>query len=382
MPLSRPNKPTNTSANVVAPASSTSDSPEPHMTPISNLKSAGRALSFFNDHVLDKPDPIENDPSHVAPVDDPSVEDPIENADATSTPKPRLVQQMKGRSNSASPTVARKSGVGSKTTQSSLTSPSNTMLPPPTPSRDPKGDFTFSQPLDQSTPAVTSVSRRKQLISQTTVPETPAHSTWTTLPRREPSTQSMDDPSMVDELIPSPIESAGKLLEATPPKRPTSLGSTNQTPLFFPGTSQYPIPSSDLPVADESSSEESEEEGISEPPSPRVLRSSVPARTAPPAPRVLRSTATKNRTTTPYRSLSVLASQRSIFPSTPIEPVGPTPVKKSQTKSDSDDDDEEEDSGVSDSDSDSPPPSHIPKGRRAGTGNRGRGRRNPLTMWS
>ena len=369
-PLSQPTKSTNTFANVVPSASFTSDARGPHMAPISNLKSAGQALDFFNGHVLDKPDPIENDLSHVTPPDDSpeDVEDPIENADTTSTPKPKLIQQMKGRDKTAKPVVARKGGAAPKRTQSSLTSPLNSMLPPPTPSRNAKGDLTFSQPLDQSTPAVPRTSRKKQLISQTTVPETPAHSTWATLPQSEPSTQSMDDPAMVDELVSSPTEGATKLAKATPVMRPTSSGSTNQTPLFLPGTSQYPIPSSDLPAAEESSSEESEEdEGMVAPPPSRVLRSS-----------------TTKRATTPYRGLSVLASQRSIFPSTPIEPVGPTPATKSQAKPGSDDDDDnEEDSGVSDSDSGSPPPSHIPKGRRAGAGNGSRGkRRSQLAMWS
>ena len=46
-------------------------------------------------------------------------------------------------------------------------------------------------------------------------------------------------------------------------------------------------------------------------------------------------------------------------------------------------DDEEEDSGVSDTDSDSPPPSHIPRGRRAGARNSGRGKKKgQLTLWS
>ena len=365
-PLTQPTKSTGTS-----------DSPEPHITPISNLKSAGQALSFFNEHVLDKPDPIENDPSHNMPLDGlpEDAEDLIENIDTTSTPKPSLVQQMKGRRKTASPAVARRSGAGPKATQSSLTSPPNSMLPPPAPSPGIKCDLTFSQPLGQSTPAVPSMSRKKQLISQTTVPETPAHSTWTTLSRREPSPQSVDDPGMVDELISSPTESAAKLAKlakATPLKEPVSSGTTNRTPLFLPGTSQYPIPSSDLPAAEKSSSEEEEEEEEEEDKEKIIV---------PTSPRMLRSNAVKNKTTTPYRSLSVLASQRSIFPSTPIEPVGPTPANKSQTKPESDD--EEEDSGVSDTDSDSPPPSHIPRGRRAGARNSGRGKKKgQLTLWS
>jgi len=370
--LSQHAKSTEDSVNVVASTSPTSDSAEPHMTPISNLKSAGQALSFFNGHVLDKPDPIENDPSHGMPLNDlpEDVEDPIENADTTSTPRPSLTQQTKGRNKTASPIAARRSGMGVKGTQRSLTSPPNSMLPPPTTSRGIKGDFTFSQPLDQSTPAASSVLRKKQ---QTTVPETPSNSAWTTLPRRELSTQSMDDSALVDELISSPTETAGRLPKATPAKKPVSSRSTNQTPLFLPGTSQYPIPSSDLPTAEKSSSEESEEESEEEvkvivPPSSRVLRSRTPNPTS--------------RKTTPYRSLSLLASQRSIFPSTPIEPVARAPANKSRAKPESDDEEDEEDSGVSDSDSDSPPPSHIPKGRRAGAGSSNRGKkRGQLTMF-
>ena len=357
-PLPQPTTPT----NVVISASSTSDSSEPHMTLIPNLKSAGKALDFFNEPVLE--DPIENDPSHAMPPDDlpEDVEDPIENADTTSTPKPSSVRQAKGRNKTSSSVIFRRHVAGPKATQSSLASPLNSMLPPPTPSRGVKGDLTFSQPLYQSTPAVPSVSRKKQLMTQAAVPGTPDRNTWTTLSHGEPSTQSMDDPAMVDELISSPTETAAKLPRVTPLKKTPSSGSTIQTPLFLPGTSQYPIPSSDLPAAEKSSeeSEEEEEEGgeenVTVPPSPRVLRSG-----------------TKNRTTTPYRSLSTLASQRSIFPSTPIEPLRPTLVNKSQTKPESDDD--EEDSGVSDSDSDSPPPSHIPKGRRAGAGNSNRGKK-------
>ena len=377
-PLSQRVKSIGASLNVVASASSTSDSAEPHMTephmtPISNLKSAGQALSFFSGHVLDKPDPIENDPSHDTPPDESpeDVEDPIENADTTSTPKLNLVQRLKGHNKATSPVAARRSGSGLEATQSSLTSPTNSMLPPLTTSRGIKGDFTFSQPLDQSTPAVRSVLRKKQPISQTTVPETPSNSAWTTLPRREPSTQSMDDPALVDELISSPTETAAKLPKATPVKKPVSSRSTNQTPLFLLGTSQYPIPSSDLPAAEKSTSEKSEEEEEEEekvivPPSSRVLRSRTPN--------------PNSRKSTPYRGLSVLASQRSIFPSTPIEPVAPAPANKSRAKPASDDD-EEEDSGVSDSDSDSPPPSHIPKGRRAGTGSGNRGKkRGQLSM--
>jgi len=361
-------KSTNTSTNVIPPASSTSGSPEPHMTSISNLKSAGQALNFFNEHVLDKPDPIEDDASHVKPPDDlpGDTDDPIENADTISTPRPNLIRQMRGRNKTADPVAARKPGAGSKTTQSSLTSPANSMLPPPTPSRDLKSDLTFGQPLDQSTPAAPNVSRKKQLVSQTTVPEIPAHTTWATLPRREQSTQSVDDSAMVDELISSPTESAAKQPKATPVKNPPSSGPIKHTPLFLPGTSQYPIPSSDLPAAEESSLEEEEEEE-------EVI--------VPPSSRVHRSNTTQNRTTTPYRSLSVLASQRSIFPSTPIEPVEPAPVNKLQVKlgSEDDDDDDEEDSGVSDSDS--PPPSHIPKGRRAGAGNGDRVKRSQLAMF-
>ena len=372
-PLPQPTKTADTPTNVVPPASSTSDSPEPHMTPISNLKSAGQALNFFNEHVLDKPDPIEDDVPRVTPPgglpDD--TEDPIENIGTASTQKPNLVQRMKGRNKTTRPVTTRKNNTGFKPTQSSLTSPMNSMLPPPTPSRDFKGDLTFTQPLDQSTPAVSNVSRKKQLVSQTTVPETPAHSTWTALPQGERSTQSMDDPAMVDELISSPTDNAGKLPKATPVRKPPSLRSTKQTPLFLPGTSQYHIPSSDLPAAEESSSEEEEEEEED-----KVI--------VPPSSRWLRSSTTKNRTITPYRSLSVLASQRSIFPSTPIEPVGPASINKSRARLRSEDDDEE-DSGVSDSDSDSdsPPPSHIPKGRRAGAGDGGRGkRRSQLALWS
>jgi hypothetical protein len=369
-PLPQSTKSVDTSTNAVVSISSISDPAEPHMTPISNLKSAGKALSFFNERVLDKPDPIDDDLSHNVTSNDTPIdaEDPIENADTISTPKPSLVQQVKGRNKTASPVTARKNGAGNKTTQSSLTSPSNSMLPPPTPSRDLKGDFTFSQPLDQSTPVDSNRSRKKQLVSQTTVLEAPAHSAWTTLPHREPSTQSMDDPGTADELVSSPTGSAAKLQKATPLKKPTSSRSTNRTPLFLPGTSQYPIPSSDLPTAEQSLSEEEEEEDNT---------------TVPSSSRVLRSTATKGKAATPYRGLSVLARERSIFPSTPIEPVGPSPVDKSQAKpgSDDDDDDEEEDSGVSDSDSDSQPTSHIPKGRRAGAGNGGRGKkRSPLAM--
>lgn len=367
-PLLRPMKSTSTSTNVAPPGPSAPDSPGPHMTPISNLKSAGQALNFFSEHVLDKPDPIEDDAPRSTPLDDlpEDTEDPIENVDTTSTPKPTLVQRMKGRNKTTSPDAAQKNGAGSKTTQSSLTSPMNSMLPPPTPSRNLRGDLTFDNPLDQSTPAATHASRKTQFVSETTVPGTPAHSTWTTLSHRERSTQSTDDPPMVDELISSPNESVVKPPKTTPVKRPLSSGSAKQTPLFLPGTSQYHIPSSDLPTAESSSEEEEEEqEKVILPPSSRVLRSS-----------------TKNRTTTPYRSLSVLASQRSIFPSTPIEPAGPTSVSKSQVKFGLED---EEDSGVSDSgsDSDSPPSSHIPKGRRAGTGNGSCGkRRSQLAMWS
>ena len=364
-----------TSVNVVASASSTPDSSEPRMTPISNLKSAGQALNFFNERILDKPDPIENDPSHDVPLNDlpQDVEDPIENADTTSTPKPNLVQRMKGRNKTASPIAARKSGTNVKATQSSLTSPPNSMLPPPTPTRGTRGDFTFSQPLDQSTPAAPSVLRKKQPVSQTTAPETLHSSAWTTL--RAPSTQSMDDPASVDELISSPTDATTILLKATPVKKPVFSRPTNQTPVFLPSTSQYLIPSSDLPAVGESSSEESEEESEEDgekvivPPSSRVLRSRTPN--------------PSNRKTTPYRSLSHFASQRSIFPSTPIEPVAPATVNKSRAKSESDDESDEEDSGVSDSDSGSLPPSHIPKGRRAGAGSGNRGKKKgQLTMWS
>lgn len=390
--MPQPTKFNNTSTDVVLPASSTSDPPEPHMTAISNLKSAGRALNFFHEHVLEKPDPIENDSSHPRPSNDlpRDTDDPVEDADTTSTPKLGLIQRMKGRNKTTSPIIARKNGAGSKTTQSSLTSPTNSMLPPPTPFRRLKGDLTFDQPLDQSTPAVPNVSRKKRSASKTAFPETPAHSTWTTLQLREQSTHSMDD-----ELISSPTESTANILKATPVKKPPSSGLAKQTPLFLPGTSQYHIPSSDLPPAEESSSEEEDEKekGIVLP-SPRVLRSSTrnnpmtvsyqssPSEESeeevavPPSPRAVNLSVRKNKTT-PYRSLSVLASQRSIFPSTPLEPVGPTPVNKSQAKAGSevDDDDDEEDSGVSDSDSDSPPPSHIPKGRRAGAGSGSRGKR-------
>ena len=181
---------------------------------------------------------------------------------------------------------------------------------------------------------------------------------------------------MVDELISSPNEIVAKPQKTTPLKRPASSGSTKQTPLFLPGTSQYPIPSSDLPAPEKSSSEDSEEEEEEEEEEEKKI---VPA-----SPRLLRSSTTKNRTTTPYRSLSVLASQRRIFPSTPIEPVGPSPVNRSQAQpgSDNDDDDEEEDSGVSDSDPDSPPHSHIPRGRRAGSMNSGRGKKGQLAAFS
>jgi hypothetical protein len=359
------------STPVIPSASSTSDSSRPHMTSISNLKSTGQALNFFNDHILDRPDPIEADASHVKPSDDlpGDAEDPIENADTTSTPRPNLVQRVKGRNKTAIPVAARKTGAGSRTTQRNFASPTSSMLPPPTPLRDLKGDLTFSKPLDHSTPAVPNVSRKKQLVSQTTVPETPARTTWTTLPQGEQSTQSADDSVMVDELIPSPTESAAK--HATPMKNPLSPRSMKQTPLFLPGTSQYPIPSSDLPVSEESSSEEEGEEEEEE-----------EEEFVPPSLRVLRPKINTNKPTTPYRSLSTLASQRSIFPSTPIEPVGPAPVNKSQAKLGSEEEDEEEeDSGVSDSDS--PPPSHIPKGRRAGAGNGNRvARRSQLAMWS
>ena len=373
-PLPQPTMSANTSTNVVPPAFSTSDSPEPHMTSISNLKSAGQALNFFNEHVLDKPDPIEDDASHVKPPDDLSedTEDPIENADTTSTPKHNLVQRMKGRNKTTGPVATRKTGAGSKSIQSSLTSPPNSMLPPPTPSRDLKGNLTFGQPLDQSTPAVPGVSRKKRLVPKTIVPAAPAH-TWTTLPQGEQSTQSVDS-AMVDELVSSPTESAAKPPKATPVKKPPSSGSTKRTPLFLPGTSQYPIPSSDIPAAEESFSEEEEEEEEEE---DKVI--------VPPPSRVLRP----NRTTTPYRRLSDLASQRSIFSSTPIGQVGPTLVNKLRAKPGPRDDDdeeeeeeEEEDSGVSDSDSVSTPPSHIPKGRRAGTGNgNGVRRRSQLAMF-
>lgn len=373
-PPNQATKSTDASTSVVASASPIPDSPKPHMTPISNLKSVGQALSFFNEHALDRPDPIENVPPRGTPPNDSSedAEDPIENVDTTSTPKRNLVQRMKSRNKTEGPAVARKNGTSLGATKSSLTSPPRSMLPPPTPSRGAKGDFTFSQPLGQSTPAAPGVSRKKQLASQTSVPGTPSHSAWTTLPHREPSTQSVDDPGMVDELISSPTETAAKLSKATPLKKPASSRSTNQSPLFLPGTSQYHIPSSDLPTAEKSSSEESEESEDDE----KVI--------VPQSSRALRPRTTNSRKTTPYRSLSLLASQRSIFPSTPIEPVAPIPANKSWAKPESDEDDEE-DSGVSDSDSDSdsPPPSHIPKGRRAGVGSSNRGKKKSLlAMWS
>ena len=364
-PFLQPMKSTNTSTNVAPPDSSAPDSPGPHMTPISNLKSADQALNFFVERVLDKPDPIEDDPPRSTLPED--TEDPIENVDTTSTPKPTLVRRMKGQNKTINPNAAQENCGGSKTTQSSLTSPMNSMLPPPTPSRDLQGDLTLGKPLDQSTPAVPNASRKKQPVSKITVPENSTQNTWTTLSQMERSTQSTDDPPMIDELISSPNESVVNLRKTTPMKEPLASGSVKQTPLFLPGTSQYPIPSSDLPATEELSSEREEEEEREQaivPPSSRVLRSN-----------------TQNKTITPYRSLSVLANQRSIFPSTPIEPA---PANNSQIKLRLE---EEEDSGVSDSDSgsgsDSPPPSHIPKGRRAGAENGGRGkRRSQLAMWS
>lgn len=329
------------------------------MTPISNLKSAGQALNFFNEHVLDEPDPIENDSPHAVLPGGLSedAEDPIQNVDTASTPRPKLAQRAKGRDKTA---VARKSDVSFKEAQNSITCPLNSMLPPPTPLRGVKGDLILSQPIDQSTPAIPVTLRKRQLLSQTSIPQTPARISWTALSLGERFTQSTDDPIMVDELISSP--GASKRPKLTPMKKPVSSASTRQTPLFLPGTSQYPIPSSDLPVPEESSSEESEDD--------------KEKATAPSSQRVLRSSASKNKATTPYRRLSALASERGIFPPTPIGPVGPTPAaNKSQTGLGSDDDDdddeeEEEDSGVSDSNSGSQPPSHIPKDRRAGNGSR------------
>ena len=365
-PLSRLAQSPNTSTNVIPPASSTPDSAGPHMTAISKLKSADQAVNFFNEHVLDREDPIENESSHTVPPRDlpEDTEDPIQSADTTSTPKPKPTQGLGGRDKTASPVSTRKNDASPKATRRSLTSPPNSMLPPPSPLRKVRDNLKFGQPLDQSTPAGPNALRKKQLASQTAIPETPTRSTWTTLPQGEQSAQSADDPQMIDELISSPTESTSKLPKATPVKKPASSGLTKQTPLFLPNTSQFPIPSSDVPAAEKTSSEESESEEEIFPPSQRVLRSSV----------------AKNRTVTPYRSLSVLASQRSIFPQTPIEPVEPAPANRSQSKPGSDDD--EEDSAVSESESDSPPPSHIPKGRRAGVGNGGRERRSQLATWS
>lgn len=362
--LPHPTESANASTHVVPPGSSPS-SPGPCMTPISNLKSAGRALSFFNERVIDKPDPIENDSSHAEPrkglPDD--AEDPIQDPDTTSTPRPKLTKGKEGLEETAS----RKNGAGAKVTQNSLTFPLNSMLPPPTPPPKIKGNFTFSQPLDQSTPAP-SISRRKQLASQTTAHETSPRSTWTTLPQGEKSTQFTDEPA-VDELVSSPSESTSKLPKVTPVKKPASSPLVKQTPLFFPDTSQYRAPSSDPPTVEKLSSEEEDEGDEEEEEEEEKMM-------VPPSQRVLRTSAAKSRTTTPYRGLSVIASQRSIFPSTPVEPVGPAPTA-SQVKAGSDDDDEDdEDSGVSESDSDSPQPSHIPKGRLAGArnGNRRKGR--------
>ena len=360
-PLSQPNKSTNTSTDVVSPVPSSTG---PHVTPISNLKSVGRALTFFNEKILDQPDPIDSPysiPLEELPED---TEDPIQNADTTSTPKPKLPQRAKGHGKTA---VVQKSDVGPKGIQSSLISCQNSMLPPPTPSQEVKTGLMLSQPIDQSTPANLTALRKRRPTSQTAVLKTPARSTWTTLPQGERSTRSAGDPAMVDELISSPVEGTSKRSKGTPVKKPASSASVKRTPLFLPGTSQYPIPSSDLPAAEESSSEEEDEEEEK-----KVI--------VPPPQRVLRSSVDKNKATTPYRSLSALASQRSIFPSTPI---GPAPAAdKSQARPRyEEEEEEEEDSGVSESDS--PPPSHIPKGRRAGVGNDGRGkRRSQLAMWS
>ena len=353
--LSRPRKSTDASIGVPLATSS----PGRRMTSISNLKSANQALNFFNEHVLDKPDPIENDSG--SPKDLPK--DPILNADPMSTPKPRLSQREKGGEKITSPVVTRKDGPipNGRQKQSGFTSP-NMMLPPPDPSRRAGGDLTFTQPLDQSTPVVPGVSRKKRPAPG----ESPSLSEWAVLPQGEQSGLSAGNLSMIDELDSSSRKNTSKS-KATPVRMPTSEASTKQTPLFLPGTSQYPVPSSDLPV--QSSPEESEDE--------EEERKTV----------VSLSSAIKNKVAVPYRGLSVLASQGDIFPTLP-ESASPAPaVSKFQTKhwsdddDDEDDEDEDEDSGVSDSDS--PSSSHIPKDRRAGVGNESRGKkRSQLAMLS
>lgn len=350
----------------IAPSSDLEDEEEP-LSQRTKSTNVDQALSSSNERILDNPDPIGNEPSHVTSPDDfpEGTEDPVQNVDMTSTPKSKLALRAKGHDETV---LIQKGGASSEETQSSPTPPPGSMLPPPTPLRETQGGPMLSQPIYESTPAVSAALRRKQLRSQTAGPETPVRSRWTTLTRGKGSAQSADDPSMFDELTYSPIESTLTLRKATPVGKPTSSASIKQTPLFLPSTSHYPIPSSDLPLEEEEESS-SEEEKVIVPSPQRILRSSV----------------AKNKMATPYQRLSTLARQPSIFPSTPIEPVGPTPTaNKSQNLPGSDDDfDDEEDSGVSDSDSDSHPSTHIPKGRRAGVRTGGRGKeRSQLSAWS
>jgi hypothetical protein len=231
---------------------------------------------------------------------------------------------------------------------------SSAMRPPPTPpwlSREER-----SMPKTDSKPRG---SKKTQTRHSQNDPQPLEQSLaeWTTLPQTQSPLPIMSESSMVDELNSSPGDlPMDNVPTATVPPRHRKSFEAKGAPLFFPGTSQSRI--SDSQPADDghrnedaSSSSDSDE---------NLKKAGLQLRRS----RSFSSSA-------PYRRLTDIASQGSVFASPLLTSAAPSPsVKRNEMENtfnfgrdESEDDDEEDNSS---SDSDEQRKSHIPKSRRAG----------------
>ncbi|THH03753.1 hypothetical protein EW146_g10351 [Bondarzewia mesenterica] len=173
-----------------------------------------------------------------------------------------------------------------------------------------------------------------------------------------PSSPAVDQLRSTSPMLDHEVDASQTAVPALPPSSDIPFESTQemtqeifQTPLFFPGSSQFPTVASrrgGLPAASESEDEE-----------PITRRPRVSAR---------------KLAVAPYRRLTQLASQDTLFSSPSPAPSHPLRAAGNKVKQPvEDDEDDDEESSASDSNSDAPQ-SYIPKHRQAGAATRARKR--------
>lgn len=364
---------------------STSSSSAKVHSRISELQATKSVLNYLVAQLPEKQDPIE--PSDDGSLQYPrsSVEpiDPIQDddTDALSPPSgsfpiqstPALFKRMKDRNGSAAslketpvlfPALKIPEGTPMRSAEQIQPHTPREMRPPPTPPWQSGEDIEASKKKSKKAKMIPSLPQRRGTKPSGLTPVLiKPLSAWTSLTQTQ--TQSpiaLAESSMVDELRSSPGDDAAAQEVPLPAVKTQENQSSPMQSLFLAGTSQYPIPKSQLPSEDDADAEKAKSSS-SESENEAKKKATGQLQRA-------RSFSSGAGATFHYRGLRDIASQTSVFASPLVTPVitsfPPRPNGKPNPFGDNNEE-EEEDSSSSDSDSDDADKSHIPKGRRAGS---------------